>query len=163
MKRLLCLLCCLSLFSICPPAQGAPTRKEIASQIDGKKKSIEAVKKRIKTREVRIKMHKACRDLHPEYYSGCSYYYSTVKTKVVIGGGAVCDGHIHKIREYDPVSGRAMTVSHGCPWRTGGKLQDGIHQAISKLELDNRSDYDRISVWEVQIAELTDKLQECAK
>lgn len=132
--------------------------KELEKQIEGKHKSIAAVEKRIKTRTVKIKMHEACRDLHSEEYEG-AYIGEKRRVKAVIGGGAVCDYHIHKIRERDPVTGRPMTVSHGCPWRTGGKRQDGIHQAISKLELDNESDYKRIALWEKQIADLTEKLE----
>lgn len=138
----------------------APTREELERRIEGKQKSIEAVEKRIKTRTVKIRMHEACRDLHPEYYTGSSYHGYGQKRKVVIGGGAVCDGHIHKIRERDPVSGHPMTVSHGCPSHTGGKLQDGIHQAISRLERDNEGDAARIAKWEEEIETLTSKLAE---
>lgn len=139
-------------------ARKARRCKELEKQIEGKRKSIAAVEKRIKTRTVKIKMHEACRDLHSEEYEG-AYIGEKRRVKAVIGGGAVCDYHIHKIRERDPVTGRPMTVSHGCPWRTGGKRQDGIHQAISKLELDNESDYKRIALWEKQIADLTEKLE----
>lgn len=136
--------------------------KELEQQIEGKRKSIAAVEKRIKTRTVKIKMHEACRDLHSEEYAGAPIGGKR-HVKAVIGGGAVCDYHIHKIRERDPVTGRPMTVSHGCPWRTGGKRQDGIHQAISKLELDNKADYKRIDLWNQQIADLTEKLEQCRR
>lgn len=156
------LLCLLLLLLCAVQAQGAPTRKSIQLQIEGKQKSIEAVEKRIKTRTVRIEMHKACRDLHSEKYYGAPPT-NKLKMRVEIGTGAHCDHHIHKIRERDPVTGRAMTVSHGCPWRTGGKLQDGIHQAISRLELENDADYARIAKWEEQIATLTEMLDKCKK
>lgn len=137
-------------------------RMQIEQKIESKRKSISTIKKRIKTRTVRIKMHEACRDLHSEKYIG-AYDGHKRRVKVVIGGGAKCDYHIHKIRERDPVSGRSMTVSHGCPWHTGGKYQDGIHQALSNLKHQNKEDYARIARWEKQIADLTEKLEKCRR
>lgn len=137
----------------------APTQAELERRIAGKQKAIEAVEKRIKTRTVKIRMHEACRDLHDEHYHGAPPV-NKIKMKVTIGGGARCDYHIHKIRERDPVTGRPMTVSHGCPWRTGGKRQDGIHQAITRLQQDNEGDAARIAKWEAEIETLTAKLAE---
>lgn len=136
-----------------------PTREELERRIAGNQKAIEAVENRIKTRTVKIRMHEACRDLHDEHYYGAPPV-NKIKMKVTIGGGACCDYHIHKIRERDPVTGRPMTVSHGCPWRTGGKLQDGIHQAITRLQQDNEGDAARIAKWEEEIETLTAKLAE---
>lgn len=160
MNHRLFTIACVPVLMVWSAAWGAaPTREELERRIEGKQKSIEAVEKRIKTRTVKIRMHEACRDLHDEHYYGAPPT-SKIKMKVTIGSGAHCDYHIHKIRERDPVTGRPMTVSHGCPWRTGGKLQDGIHQAISRLERDNEGDAARIAKWEEEIETLTSKLAE---
>lgn len=140
-------------------AVAAPTRADIERQIAGKKRSIVAVEKRINTRTVKIRMHEACRDLHGEHYCGAPPV-NKIRMHVTVGSGAQCDYHIHKIRERDPVTGRIMTISHGCPWRTGGKLQDGIHQAISFLNNENEADAARIAKWEEEIESLTAKLAE---
>lgn len=133
------------------------TDKEIDTMIAGKRRSIEACEKRIKTRDKKIEMHEACRDLHGEKGWGTGGRSYTVRSHARPGGGCVCDGIKHKIIDFDPVTGKRMTVSHGCPWRTPGKKQDGVHQAISYEKKMNEADYIKIKKYEMEIADLEAK------
>lgn len=151
------LTACIALSVLLPlPVQGL-TDKEIDLQIAGKRRSISACEKRIKTRCKRIEMHEACRDLHGE--DGWSTHSSSISTheKPTPGGGAVCDGVKHKIIDFDPVTGKRMTVSHGCPSRVAGGKQDGVHQAISYEKKLNEADELKIRKYEREIELLESK------
>lgn len=141
------------LFLVFPQPAHGMSDKDIDIQIEGKRRSISACEKRIRTRTKKIEMHEACRDLHGEegWSMGGS---SSSGCRVRPGEGAVCDGVKHKIIDFDPVTGKRMTVSHGCPYRVAGNKQDGVHQAISFEKKLNAADELKIQKYEQEIRDL---------